>query len=227
MSWSENPETHSRILMNTLPVIHVVAPHTAHHTKSLDSWQFEEVRIKAVGRAKREGGRDCIAYEDSLRVAKHHAPKARMEEWAEPANLSLVLVTLWERRAWAWKTRSQQLEHQGISLRERLQQAQAALEARRPAMLAHLDELCKRYVACSGSEERKKLVAQIRSLDGELKVIARGPGLIARIVYLSLRMGLDSVAVGQEIGFGPTFCRQQLHRCRLAWARLDPVRSAR
>lgn len=144
-----------------------------------------------------------------------------MEEWAEPANLPIVLVRLWERRAYGWKTRSHQLEHHNTTLRERLQHAQAALEARRPAMLAHLDKVCREFVASSDFEEKKKLVHQIRNLDGELRVIARGPGLIARIVYLSLRVGLDSVAVGQEIGLGSTFCRQQLHRCRLTWASLN------
>jgi hypothetical protein len=70
-------------------------------------------------------------------------------------------------------------------------------------------------------EPRERLAAQIENLDSQLVILDRTAAIIASILFLSYRVGLDSVGVSQYLGcVKPPMVRQVIFRCRKLAARL-------
>jgi len=64
------------------------------------------------------------------------------------------------------------------------------------------------------------LEIEIESIDTYLRITLNGGAdMIASVVYLYYRMGMDSVNVGSTLGLKPPHCRQILYRLHKIWGR--------
>jgi len=70
------------------------------------------------------------------------------------------------------------------------------------------------------SKKLRALEIEIESIDTYLRITANGGAdVIAGVVYLYYRMGMDSVNVGAVLGLKPPHCRQILYRLHRTWER--------
>jgi hypothetical protein len=90
-----------------------------------------------------------------------------------------------------------------------------------------LENLCHLFVARLKSgpmplEERLRWEKQQQELDTRLMMVVRLPSIVGAVLYLSWRMGWDSVKVSSELGVvRPNTVRQILRRARLPAERID------
>jgi hypothetical protein len=115
---------------------------------------------------------------------------------------------------------------------ERLQRAHTKLLAEKPRLNTTLDKLCAEYAALkrdhADPERQRVLELQIQNLDAQLSMLARGPALIAGVVYLYYRRRADCVGVSQELGGQPSPCciRKMLWRLNEVQKRMADEESA-
>lgn len=70
------------------------------------------------------------------------------------------------------------------------------------------------------AKKLKILETEIEGLDTYLRMTANGGAdVIAAIVYLYYRLGMDSVAVAQQLRLKPGHCRQILYRLQKTWSK--------
>jgi hypothetical protein len=110
---------------------------------------------------------------------------------------------------------------------QRMEFAHKRLLAQVPFIERRLENLCHRFVerAQRGSmtrEERCKWERQQQELDTRLMMVARLPAVIAGVLYMSYRLGYDSVGVAEELGcVRPCGVRQILRRCKLLAEKIE------
>jgi hypothetical protein len=101
---------------------------------------------------------------------------------------------------------------------ERLERAEEKCLETREQKIRTLDNLCEWYVLTKmkGDPYAAKLAVQIEALDTQIMLLTRPAAIIAAILFLSYRVGLDSVGVSQTLGgrVKPPHVRQVLFRCR-------------
>jgi hypothetical protein len=134
--------------------------------------------------------------------------------------LQALLVHFLEGRAAGGFWRSTKLRDDGDTVK-RLVRAQGILNRQRAAQSQILDSLCKEYVATNDPARKRALQREIESLDTLLRYTANdsGAAIIAAVVVLYYRVGMDSVGVGMELQIKPTHVRRllwSLHRCASA-----------
>jgi hypothetical protein len=130
--------------------------------------------------------------------------------WAlNDVELREVLVRFLERRAGL-------LKPCGGTHAQRIRRARAKLKSRVPTQSALLDRMCRDYVA--SKRKRKTKTARLRmqemeieNLDTQLRMVDPLP-VVARVVYLYHRCGLDSVQVGTAVHLKPPHIRGLLWR---------------
>ena len=88
-----------------------------------------------------------------------------------------------------------------------------------PKITATLTRLCQRYTQLKNadptSDELKELEHQIENLDTCIRVLQKGMAtVIAAVVYLYYRQGLNSVAVGELLHLKPPHVRQLVWRIK-------------
>jgi len=103
------------------------------------------------------------------------------------------------------------------TLAERRARAEQALLRQKTHANFILDGLCKRYVALKETNsaehaELLKLQRAIENLDTCLRMADHCAAIIATVVYLYYRTGLDSVGVGLQLHLKPPHVRQLLWR---------------
>ena len=136
-------------------------------------------------------------------------------EWAlNDSQLRRVLLWFWARRIFQGRFKKywERVQRQDLSDDDQLRFCQEELPRRIAEYSARLKTLCQRFVAREDPRQRRALQTQIRVVDSNIRVLQRGPGLLLRVIVLYYRCGFDSVAVAQETGFSPQFCRQVTHR---------------
>jgi hypothetical protein len=111
------------------------------------------------------------------------------------------------------------------SLIERLDAAQARMEEKRPTLEGKLALLCKRYGA--EPENKKSLAILIENTDTQIRLIERGAALVLAVLHYYYRMGLDSVAIGIELGLKPPHVRQLLFRLNKTHAVVEALRAGK
>jgi hypothetical protein len=116
--------------------------------------------------------------------------------------------------------------------KERIANAQAALEAKRPMLEAQLDRLCNEYtnvkkVTPSNEGRLTRLRTLIQNTDTTLLILNRTAALMTAIVYLYWRARHDSVGVAQELRVRPPHVRTVLCRLGRTWKRMQSPAFAR
>ena len=127
--------------------------------------------------------------------------------------LQELLVSLLEERVATNNKRLLRKLSEG-ELPERLERAHKILMRRRNAHSDVLTSLCKRYGAEEDPRRKRMLRIEIENLDTFLRYTTTrsGAGVIAAIVVLYYRVGMDSPAVGAELGLKPPHVRAMLWR---------------
>jgi hypothetical protein len=131
--------------------------------------------------------------------------------------LQELLISFLEGRATCGFWRATKLRDDGDTSK-RLERAKGILNHQRTAQSELLDRLCKEFVATDDPERKRILQREIESLDTLLRYTAddSGAAIIAAVVVLYYRVGMDSVGVGMELHMKPTHVRRMLwslHRC--------------
>jgi hypothetical protein len=138
----------------------------------------------------------------------------KVPTWAvNDGDLQSVLVTYLENRVFS---RAQRRLCARRSLKNRLRNAEAALQARVPAQEKVLESLCSQYCSAkqAGVSEQalSVLVAEIEGLDTQI-IINRSPArVVAAIVYGYYREGKNSVTVAGAVGLRSPCVRQILFK---------------
>ena len=132
--------------------------------------------------------------------------------------LQELILHFLESRAAVGFWNAARLRGEGISFVERLDRAKSILNKQRAAQSQLLDALCKEFVETDDPERKRTLRREIESLDTLLVYTAKeaGASIIAAVVVLYYRVGIDSVGVGMELGLKPTHVRRilwNLHQC--------------
>jgi hypothetical protein len=170
-----------------------------------------------------------VSFDDYSRMHKggqnlFRGRRAPPPRWAlNDLELREVLVRFLERRAGL-------LNPRGGTHAQRIKRARAKLASRAPVDSALLDRLCREYVAAK--RERRRNAArlrmqeiQIENLDTCLRMVDPLP-VVARIVYLYHRCGLDSVQVGTAVHLKPPHIRGLLWRLDRVAKEVCPVISS-
>jgi hypothetical protein len=184
---------------------------------AFDTYQFK-TRINNVVSAEFDGHEfrsKGIAYEDYARMhtqqVKLHASRRNSTPgWAfDDAKLREIILRCLEVRAGL--RRPQPGTHA-----QRLARAQEVLASfMRQELTTRIDELCAKYVAAkrAGNFARERALSQkIEETDTQLRLIYQAPQVLAGVVYYYWRCGLDSVAVGHQLGIKPPHVRGLLWR---------------
>ena len=166
------------------------------------------VHVDFIGGAAQSNG---IAFEDYQRMGTHthklnSGRRGSAPDWAfNSAQLREIIVRCMEKR----------VEFRKVSLpftdAERLTVAQKVLAGKnRPRLVATINKLCAEFMDAKkrGDTIRAGLLAQkVEETDTQLVMIDHAPRLLAGCVYYYYRLGLDSVAVGQQLGLKPPHVR--------------------
>ena len=153
-------------------------------------------------------------------------------EWAmNDAALRRVIVTFMEERAFSKKERGALRKKAG--LKERLNRALIKIISKRKLVISILDRLCEEYVQVKIENSQwpefylnetrvASLEREIEGIDTYLRISENGGAdIVAAIVYLYYRTGLDSVGVGGELGLKPPHVRQTLFRLNQTAENID------
>ena len=89
-----------------------------------------------------------------------------------------------------------------------------------PNLKRALEKCCREFVTCQDPERRRRLEIEIRGIDTQLRVAAKGPALIIGVIHHYYGAGLDSVAVGEELKIQAMSVRQTLWRLHKTWKAL-------
>lgn len=162
-------------------------------------------------------GVDFSDYTRMSTYTKKLAPNRRLATppWAlNDEMLRGIIVRFVEARA-NIKDRKQNVA--ADDLKSRLAAAQARMAERRPLMIRTLDGLCRAYVTVKNSESPeaeclRKLEVEIENYDTQLRINDDIAAKLAGVVHLYYRMGLDSVAVAQELNLKPPHVRMMCHK---------------
>jgi len=181
-----------------------------------------------AGRRARPVSADTgIGFDDFERIHtyQHKASgerKLASPEWAENDEaLRELIVAYVEKRAGIPRGTG--------TLHERLGRARQAALRQHPEMNATLDRLCRKYVTAKRPKRKRKLQVEIEGLDTTLRVSENGAAVVAAVVYLYYRVGLDSPGVAEILRLKPPHVRMVLHRMRRIAAQLGapkPTKSA-
>jgi hypothetical protein len=130
-----------------------------------------------------------------------------------------------------------QMEYRALAFtagdpKERIANAQAALEEKRPMLEAQLDRLCAEYasvkkVTPSNEGRLIRLRTLIQNTDTTLLILNRTAALMTAIVYLYWRARYDSVGVAEELRVRPPHVRTILCRLGQTWKRMQSPAFAR
>lgn len=111
-----------------------------------------------------------------------------------------------------------------LTLRQRLQKADAMLKATLPRKNAKLDELCAEYVSEKGANADgtwlRTREALIESLDTQIMLTRRGPSFVVAIATYYWSYMMDSMHVAQELRLKPNLVRQTILRLQKAACRI-------
>jgi hypothetical protein len=200
-----------------------------------DRHQFDGKRARPVSQETR------LSFEDYVGMSTR-AHKATFErrlptpQWAlDDSLLQQLLVVFMEARA--------KIVNADGSMFQRLTRASQAVINRHPKMVTSLALMCKEYRAIlkdgvvdpklkepflPGMEaeaqhyatvvRKRELEIEIEGMDTYLRYTRTGGAdMLAAVVYLYYRVGMDSVGVAAEVGLKPPHVRQLLYRLSETW----------
>jgi len=108
---------------------------------------------------------------------------------------------------------------------ERLDRAQARMQEIRPQLENNLRGLCARYMSEHEPKKRKMLAESIENIDTQLRIIERGASICAAVLHFYYKMGMDSVAIAQELHLKPPHVRQLLYRLGCTYKLIEGIRA--
>jgi hypothetical protein len=179
----------------------------------------KHLAVEATYHGAAEGWRsNGLAFSDYARMQTRMSNKpdkgrrAPTPAWVHNDEVVCEVVTLFmEERAHLVVANQERVRKARLgSVCERLDRAQSRLIEKRPELERTLRELCSRFT--TEPENRKMLAILIENFDTQLRISERGPSIAVAVLHYYYRMGMDSVAVGQELGLKPVHVRQLLHR---------------
>lgn len=172
------------------------------------------VHVEYTGHGEWEStGLDFSDYSRMKTVQHKLAPARRLETplWAiNDSSLREVLVCYVERRAGFRRGGSG-------TLKERLAAAEALLLKKTVRKIEILTGLCQRFRTITDSEARRKIEIEIENLDTQVRLDRAGSKIPLGVVFYYYRCGMDSVAVGQQLGLKPPHVRAILWRLSKAY----------
>jgi len=113
------------------------------------------------------------------------------------------------------------------TLPERLERARQAALRQHPEMNATLDRLSRKYVTAKRPKRKRALQIEIEGLDTTLRISENGAAVIAAVVYLYYRVGLDSPGIAEVLRLKPPHVRIVLYRMRRIAEQLSAPKSAK
>lgn len=203
---------------------HVTAPGELGMLQTIDRLAFDPFQF--AGRSSRPvSAKSGIAFEDFARMhsftprAPGSGRQKKTPEWAHNNTAFRGLLVYYvERRAGRRKP-------QTGTHAERLARAKARLAARRPGMIATLENLCHEYVAVKkedpSSPRVKKLQEEIENLDTVLRFNNASDAMVAGVVMHYYRLGSNSVETAAALGMKPPHVRVILHRLNQVWEEMN------
>ena len=144
--------------------------------------------------------------------------------WAvNDKELQHLLVVFMEERAGFIKKNKPLVENKEDltpeGLKARLKKATEKVQSRRAGQLVVMKRLNEEYVSrrflqgSDASDRLRELEIEIQGLNTSLRISENGTAdVVAAIVYMYYRTGMDSVGVGSELGIKPPHVRQTLWR---------------
>jgi hypothetical protein len=183
---------------------------------SFDRWQFEnEFRARPVSRSSQ------ISFDDYSRSMSTRTRKQVYERrlptpiWSlENSSLRALLVGYLENRVGIRKPQGTLLERRAAAEKRSKDQI--------PRLNERIDRLQLKYVAVKRKGRLKaklrKLEQEIENLDTCVRMCRRGGlDIVAAVVVLYYRCGLNSVEVGEEVRLRPPHVRMILFRLHEVW----------
>jgi hypothetical protein len=194
-----------------------------------DNFQFERCfQQQPVGASTR------IAYEDYVRMQTHRKKvsgerQSKAPVWAVHDKLLRQLIVEYvEHRVFTKKYRERNPDMFKGSPAQRLNFAEREFRVRKnPELLRTLDKLCWEYVelrTAPNEPDRARLElleSEIRNVDTSLRFNEHPGAYASAIVFLYWRVGMDSPAVGAELGLNPVHVRQVLCRLGRVWKQMN------
>jgi hypothetical protein len=100
------------------------------------------------------------------------------------------------------------------TLSERLARAKEAVISQRAQMNQKLDRLSRRYVAAKRRKRKRALQIEVEGVDTAIRISENGAAVVAAIIYLYFRVGLESPGVAEVLRLKPPHVRIVLWRMR-------------
>jgi hypothetical protein len=151
--------------------------------------------------------------------AQSYARRLDTPEWAVNFSMQRELLTVF------LEQRAQMRGPQQGTLQERRARAVAKLRVQRERMIEVLGRLCAEFVnlkrAGQDTARQKELAGLIQNYDKQLIMLNAddcGLGMIARMIFLYYRAGLDSIGVAGELGIRSEQVRMTLFKLAKTWA---------
>jgi hypothetical protein len=173
-----------------------------------------------------------LAYEDYSRCATHTHKQSGERRFPTPdwvhddATVRAVVTLFMEERAQLVQCGASAVRNarEGSEI-ERVDRAKTRMMEKRPQLEAKLKQLCARYMAESNPTKRKVLAQLIENSDTQIRIIERGASIAVAILHYYFRLGMDSVAVAQELNLKPPHIRQMLYRLKCTHKTIEGIRS--
>ena len=153
-----------------------------------------------------------IAYEDYARMQTRQRKQSGERrlgtpDWAvNDAALRELLVAYMEKRAGVPRGTG--------TLSQRLARAKQAVMRQRAKLNDILDRLARKYVSAKRPRRKRALAIEIEGIDTAIRISENGAAVVAAIVYLYFRVGLDSPGVAEILRLKPPHVRVVLWRMR-------------
>ncbi len=205
-----------------------------------DEYQFAGRREQPIhAELNGEGGFNTpgISFEDYTRMQTCVKMKASGNRQREApiyarndTEFRRVLLAYLETRAFSKKQREFLAEvDEPASPVQKMNRVCRVLAAKNARLLEVLTVLSKEYVSLKNLRtEHPYRAARLKTLECEIQTteqtmrMNRNPAaIVAGVIYLAYRVGMDSVGVASELGLKPQHVRQLLHRVSLVWEEIS------
>ena len=175
-----------------------------------------------------------IAFEDYNRMGTsghklNSGRRAPTPAWVnDDATVREVVTLFMEERAQLVQCREGELYNaRSGSVIERIDRAKERMLEKRPVLEKKLKNLCARYMAERNTSKRKTLAELIENTDTSLRIVERGASIAVAVLHYYYRLGMDSVAVAQELNLKPPHIRQLVYRLKCTYKAIEGIRSGR
>src|SRR5579859_736911 len=178
-----------------------------------------------------------ISFEDYARMqtcVKNKATGARQREAPlyarNDTEFRRVLLAYLETRAFSKKQREFLAEvDEPASPIQKMNRVCRVLAAKNTRLLEVLTVLSKEYVSLKNlhtehpyrATRLKTLECEIQTTEQTMRMNRNPAAIVAGVIYLAYRVGLDSVGVGSELGLKPQHVRQLLYRVSVVWENIN------